>query len=713
MWVKARVGPPMAKRDFQISIRTALSLGAGAMVLLTAALIQIPWSITSGSNVTSLNSRLNAEVIDGIGRRIDGLLDNAVATRDALARNFAQGVVGAEDGARRNMLMLSFLLTQPGLTAIELARPDNNSTAVRRGTDATIRVEETTAGQPTAQRELDVFRLASDGGLERMSHKRDATDYRPTEQFWYLTAFDRDRLVWSNIFRLRATGRLGVTTTRAIERDGRLLGVVGVTISLDQISGFLDRIEISPGSAVFLTNTYDELVAVQGAMVDAARANQPQSISKLEESSIPAVRRVVATLRDKPMTLNTLQSTAQFTFHDRQNGEDYFITLVPLSQMGLIACVVIPEADVFAMIHRNNRILLAALALFVLATVGLATVVSRRTIGAALARLTQNLRQLEDFKLDSIMAIPSHISELRQVSAATLRMSASLASFNKYIPTELVRSLFAQGIEAELGGERRVLTILFMDVADFTGISERLGDRIIDFLGDYLSEMSSQIQSQGGTIDKYIGDAIMAFWGAPVPAEQHALLACRGALACRARLTDLRDARRGSDLPAIYARIGLNSGEVLVGNVGSRDRLNYTAIGDAVNVASRLEALNKRFGTDIIIGESTYMAARDHLLVRPLGRIAVYGKAIGIEVYELLGLKDPADYRKPPWLALYDEGYAAMRRRDWESATARFQEVIAEQGRDQVSARMIERIEHFKKVPPSPDSDDLLVLDSK
>jgi hypothetical protein len=106
MWVKARVGPPMAKRDFQISIRTALSLGAGAMVLLTAALIQIPWSITSGSNVTSLNSRLNAEVIDGIGRRIDGLLDNAVATRDALARNFALGVVGAEDGARRNTLTL-------------------------------------------------------------------------------------------------------------------------------------------------------------------------------------------------------------------------------------------------------------------------------------------------------------------------------------------------------------------------------------------------------------------------------------------------------------------------------------------------------------------------------------------------------------------------------------------------------------------------------
>jgi adenylate cyclase len=700
-------------RDFQISIRTALSLGAGAIVLLTAALIHIPWSITSRSNVIDLNSRLNTEVIGGIGRRIDGLLDGAVAVRDGLARNFAGDVVGVEDRERRNAFMLSFLLTQPGLTSIELARPDDNSTVVRRGPGATILIEETTAGEPAGRRDIETFRFAAEGGLEPDTQKTVESDYRPTQQFWYFTAFDKDQPVWSNIFHLPATGRLGVTTTRAIERDGRLLGVIGVAISLDQISGFLDGIEISLGSAVFLTNTFDELVAVQRAMVDASTAGQAQTISKLEESPLAAVRRVVAALHDTSAALNTLQGTAQFTFHDREDGEDYFITLVPLAQMGLIACVVIPETDIFGKINRNNRILLAALVGFVLATVGLATVASRRTIGTALARLTHNLRQLEDFKLDSIMAIPSRFSELRQVSSATLRMSASLASFNKYIPTELVRSLFAQGIEAELGGERRVLTILFMDVAGFTRISERLGDRIIDFLGDYLSEMSAEIQAQGGTIDKYIGDAIMAFWGAPIPTDEHALRACRGALACQARLAAMRESGRGRDLPELHARIGINTGEVLVGNVGSRDRLNYTVIGDAVNVASRLEALNKMFGTEIIIGESAYVAARDHLVVRPLGRVAVYGKAIGIEVFELLGLKERGENGKPPWLLRYEEGFAAMRRREWEFAVARFRDVITQRGRDCVCATLIERVERFKKEPPPPDWDDLLVLESK
>ena len=342
----------MAKwRDFEISIRTALSVGAGAVVLLTAALIHIPWSFTSRSNALDLNSRLNAEVIGGIGRRIDGLLDGAVATRDALERNFAEGVVGVEDTDRRNAFLLSFLLTQPGLTSIELARPDDSSTIMRRGPDATILIEETTPGEPAARRDVQIFHLAADGGLEPAMHRTEASDYRPTQQFWYFTAFDKDQPLWSNIFRLPATNRLGVTTTRAIERDGRLLGVIGVAISLDQISGFLDGIEISPGSAVFLTNTFDELVAVQRAMVDPS-LEHAQTISKLEDSSLPAIRRVVAALGDTGAVLNSLQATTQLTFHDREDGKDYFITLVPLAQMGLIACVVIPEVDIFATILK-------------------------------------------------------------------------------------------------------------------------------------------------------------------------------------------------------------------------------------------------------------------------------------------------------------------------------------------------------------------------
>jgi len=132
-----------------------------------------------------------------------------------------------------------------------------------------------------------------------------------------------------------------------------------------------------------------------------------------------------------------------------------------------------------------------------------------------------------------------------------------------------------------------------------------------------------------------------------------------------------------------------------------------------VNVASRLEALNKLFGTEITIGESTYLAARDHLVARSLGRVAVYGKAIGTEVFELMGLKEAGDDGRPSWLSLYEEGVAAMGRRDWDHATAEFRAVIAERGGDQVSVTLIERIEGFKKSPPPPDWDGLLVLEHK
>jgi adenylate cyclase len=382
--------------------------------------------------------------------------------------------------------------------------------------------------------------------------------------------------------------------------------------------------------------------------------------------------------------------------------------------MGLVVSVVIPAADILGAINRNTRMLLLVLAAFIGLIVLVVMFIARHTIGVPLARVTANLRQLEDFRLEHIMAIPSRFSEVRQVSAATLRMRSSLVSFQKYIPTELVRTLFAQGMEADLGGEQRTLTIFFMDLANFTHISEQLGDRLITFLGDYLSEMSTQILRDEGTIDKYIGDAIMAFWGAPMPSAQHAVQACRAALACQARLAALRGAHRHKNLPEIHARIGINTGAVLVGNVGSHDRLNYTVIGDPVNVASRLESLNKLYGTEILIGQHTYEAAREHIVARRLDRVAVYGKEMGLDMFELLAMQDDAPAAMMTWMAVYEQGLTALRARDWDGAMALFDQVIALRGgHDSVSSVQIARAREFKRVPPPPTWDGLVVMETK
>ncbi len=246
---------------------------------------------------------------------------------------------------------------------------------------------------------------------------------------------------------------------------------------------------------------------------------------------------------------------------------------------------------------------------------------------------------------------PSRVLELENLSSAIADMAGGLAAFRKYIPADLVKMLVREGVEPRPGGAIRNLTVLFADIAGFTGLSERLGDQIIPLLSSYLDTMSREVSAHGGTIDKFIGDAVMAFWGAPATNADHAVDACRAALACQKalRASGLND-DHGRPL---RVRIGINSGDMLVGNIGSEFRLNYTVIGDAVNIASRLEGANKEYGTDIIIGEETRRLAGDRIHVRELDRLMVYGRVGGLAIYELLGVAEPRT-RPPGWVAVYE-----------------------------------------------------------
>ena len=191
-----------------------------------------------------------------------------------------------------------------------------------------------------------------------------------------------------------------------------------------------------------------------------------------------------------------------------------------------------------------------------------------------------------------------------------------------------MRTLLSEGVEPRPGGSIRPMTVMFADIAGFTGLSERLGDRIIPLLSSYLDLVSREVSAHGGTIDKFIGDAVMAFWGAPMATPDHAVNACGAALACQKRRSRFGPADDHGR--QVKMRIGINSGDMLVGNIGSEVRLNYTVIGDAVNVASRLEGANKQYGTEIIIGEETRRLAGDRILVRELDRLVVYGRAGGL-----------------------------------------------------------------------------------
>jgi adenylate cyclase len=198
-------------------------------------------------------------------------------------------------------------------------------------------------------------------------------------------------------------------------------------------------------------------------------------------------------------------------------------------------------------------------------------------------------------------------------------------------------------------------------------------------------------------------------WGAPTVNPDHAYAACQAALACEAAL---RESRLSDDYGRpLRMRIGVNSGIALVGNIGSDTRLNYTAIGDTVNIASRLESANKIYGTTIIIGEATRLAAGDRIVVRELDRIAVYGRTEGTAIFELVALAE--DGAAPEWIAAYDEGLVLYRSRDFRCAMQRFRDVIGMRGQDKASSLLIERCEGFLRNAPDPHWSGTTVLEMK
>jgi adenylate cyclase len=637
----------------RISLSLGLVVGVTALVLMTAGLVHVPWLLTARKNVSELALKLNAQLIENARDRMSALLDDATSTEQTLAAGIAAGTIDIEATGKLEGLFLSFIRSHPNISAIEFGWLDDRSIAVRRLAGNLVIAEQTTSAGSTQRRRITRYEIK-----DSTVHPAESWDSEVrsgvTQQFWFKQAFEVSGLSWSDIYRHAETQRLGFTAVSAVSTPNGEPGVLATSMELERISAFLDDIASTDAGAVFLTNSYAELVAL-GSRSKALSDSDVASVTaiKLADSDSPLIRRAAEALDAGGVSLADLKAARQLTH--RAENESHFVTVSPLSQMGLVVGLIVPDSEILGAINGNTRRLVYVLLLFIAAIAVVVARLAAFTLGKPLAAVTRSAQLLEDFRFDEIAPVPSRLTEISQLSQAIGQMSASLASFKKYVPTEVVRTLFAQGMEAELGGTKRELTIFFMDLANFTQIAEAKGDALIPFLGEFLSEMSDEIREGGGTIDKYIGDAIMAFWGAPAPNGDHALSACRTALACQRRLETLRNGSLADGL-VFRARIGINTGNVLVGNVGSRDRLNYTAIGDPVNVAARLEPLNKRYGTEILIGEDTYLKAKDHIVARRLDRVAVYGKSEGVDIFELLALASEATPELLNWVNTYELG---------------------------------------------------------
>jgi adenylate cyclase len=275
-----------------------------------------------------------------------------------------------------------------------------------------------------------------------------------------------------------------------------------------------------------------------------------------------------------------------------------------------------------------------------------------------------------------------------------------------------VEAIIAQPDRLELGGEEIETTVLFADLEGFTLLSETMPPQaLIKLLNDYFTPMTRIIMAHQGTLDKYIGDALMALWGAPVPMPDHALRACGAAIEMERTMTGLQAQWQEMGLPLLTARLGLHTGPVVAGNVGSRERFNYTVLGDTVNLASRLEGVNKAYGTRILLSEETARLVRDRLLVRELDLVQVKGRSQPVTIYELVGPYPPAG--PPAWMDYFAVGLGAYRQRQWEEASQAFWEVLNLNPGDRPAQVFLGRCRFFAAAPPPPDWQGVFVLESK
>lgn len=468
-------------------------------------------------------------------------------------------------------------------------------------------------------------------------------------------------------------------------------GPLSVFIGMDRFSDLLGAIPVGRTGGAF--------VVEPGGTVKISPVNA--SADTLRPVAEAAAAIVAAR---QPQHLNTPESR-RLVLQDL----GYWLSFSPLEFQGWQLVVIVPEAEFLSGIEMTTRrALLGLIALSIL--LGLAAAaLAQRVLSEPVATLTTDLGKIERFELEEIYHRSSGVREFDQLSLAMTRMASGLADFAKFIPTDLVRTLLADGVRAVPGGETRQLTVMFADVAGFTKISERMGTAVIEVISSYLDVVSGTVESNGGTVDKYIGDAVMALWGAPRLDADQARNACLAALAA---IDAVRDSGLTDDRGApLQVRIGLHSGIAVVGNIGSNRRLNYTAIGDTVNLASRLEGVNKVFGTSILISEETRVAAGNGLVTRELAEVSVLGRAEPIRVHELLGEEDMA--QRPSFLGFYEQALRAYRQRNFDEAIQLAKRALQDCPTDGPSVWLLSICEGLRDTPPPLTWRGVVLLDSK
>jgi adenylate cyclase len=676
-------------RQFSFRLRPTLMTTIVGLVSLTALAIGSSAAVLTVTITRTLIDQARVAAVDATQSGIRDYFADAPQFAVKFAAQSQRGLLPFDDRERLAGLFAEELRVSPLLHFVGYGDLSGWYVgAARYGTDEIV---EYFADPSIDDGKPKEFAVAPDG--ERSAPSAiDTEPYLATTRPWFRQGMAASGPEWSAFYKF-FSGGTGVSCVVAARQPGSAAatGVFHADMRLEGISGLLSELGVGAHGAVFLVGA------------DGARIVSPTG---------PAVPNAAAAI-DAAAPMHATASLAKPAVV-AVNGRRYEIVFAPVQgdpDIGLRVGVVVDLRDISEGAYRHAAIAAGVALAALLVAIWCGRVLSSR-IAHPIVAIAEDLANVGAFAISREPSPRSFVREVGELGASVDRMKASLRSFARYVPTDLVRRLLAHGQEAELGGELRRLTILFSDIANFTTISENIEPAgLVEKLGRYLELVTGTITRHGGTVDKFIGDGIMAFFNAPEELLGHPRQACLAALEAQALLAE---AARGTPPgePVFHTRIGLGLGEVLVGNIGTPERFAYTLLGDEVNLASRLEGLNKLYGTAIIASEAVRDEAGEGFEWRRLDRVAVKGRHQGTLICELMGLAGEIDARLLEARDRYETALGLYFAGDFERAAESFERVARLRPGDPGAAMMRNRCYLMSSDPPTP-WDGVHVMDEK
>ena len=664
---------------------------------------------------------LSAQILDQTSKLIDVQINDLLHTANEQGRTnlrlLQSGRFDAGDFPDLARYWLDIMEVHPRLTRLSIALEATGEWFFVHRPGGKLAVGELRPDARTGRLGLSEY-WAEDFPRTPFFSGADMSDRDPRQRAWYASAREKRRQVWSETYVFFGTKGAedvpGITcATPILADDGPVVGVLGASFDVIELSTYLQGLEVGEHGFAFVVECRkdgsrrviahkDPKILVR-PIAGGGRDGRPQNLELVPAEEL-ADRRVPAFLREIPSGINPsrLRGTSRLAFdHEGVRYLGAYSCLSSPDTPDWLICILVPEDDFLARVYRGNRITFMIGAGVLVVAILISLYVSTQ-VARPLERIARETEAIGRVFLQPQPVAHSIVREVDRLAVAVEQTKTSLRSFRKYVPTELIRLFHTSGLEATLGGERRRMTVSFCDIANFTTLSELVSpEELVRHMADYFGPLSADIQATGGTVDKYIGDAIMAYWGAPGPNPDHAIAACEAALRNQASLEGLRRRWRLEGKPELFARVGIHTGDVIVGNIGSEARLNYTVMGDTVNLASRLEGLGKHYGTRILIGEATHRDVRSDVIARVVDRVSVKGKTEGMLVYELLGLKGDARPDFEELADLSDRAFDLYAAREWEAALAILDDIARLRPGDGPARVLAERCQAFLDSPPA------------